>query len=340
LTQSAEAESQSPQRVADATAVALQESAMEAIEDLAEEATLSTDCLFKFAVLEEFGALPEVPKHQSIPHKDCPLLLAALRFALPKQALPALLWVPTPKAKKTQSDVLTMVDALLTRGPTPMKMRLRDLSAPLSSASKLLNSCCKMRLDFAAAALALWRTCGQPHYHAMRGLLAASDSKLRKTALLIAHLLEEIEALSGAPKESAHAELDLFREQLEKARESLANLEIDVHCALVRLCTEKNEHESTWQPTPESAETFAGQWLQHESTAPPQAEEQKALFSSCTNENNPWLWIRAKADWSRRGATTTPREKADLWLENAAIHDLFHCTMLEESAQQPTKNLP
>jgi hypothetical protein len=234
-----------------------------------------------------------------------------------------------------------MVDAMLSGAPTPIKMRLRDLSAPLSSASGLLNSCGEMRLDFAAAALALWRTCGQPHYHAMRGLLAAADSKLRKTALLIAHLLEEIEALSGAPKESARAELELFRNQLEKARESLANLEIDVHCALVRLCTDKNEteEEGAWQPTPGSAETFAGQWLEHESTAPPQAKEQKALLSRCTKENNPWLWMRAKVDWIRRGAPPAQVEKTDLWLENSALNDLLHCTMLEESVQQASKNL-
>jgi hypothetical protein len=341
LTQAAEAEALNAQRVADVTAVALQESAMTAIEQLAAEAMLSTDQLFQFAVIAEYGGPPKVPTHSDLAHKDCAILLAALRFALPKQPLPALLWVPNPKAIPSQSEVVERVDALLSGSADPLTMLLRDLAAPLDSASKLLDSCGEMRLDFSAAALALWRTCGQSHYHAMRGLLAAADTKLRKTALSISYLLEEIEALADAPKESAHAELEVFQKQLETDHLALGHLEVDVHAALVRLCTSENATPSPWQPQPGDSEALEKQWKNHESRASPKSEEQTALLAHCWKENNPWLCFRAEADWTRMGAPPdkTMEGQPHSWLKNKALTDLLRCTMLEEATHLDSENL-
>jgi hypothetical protein len=335
LAQGFESEVQNPQRVADATAVALQESARVAIESIDREAILSTNDLFKRAVLAEAGAIPPLAQHKSTPNKDCPLLLKALRFALPKKILPALIWIPDLRNDEAQSGVIAMVDTLLNRSPAPQEIRLRDLGSPINSAIKLRNACGKMRLDFAASALALWRTCGQDHYHATRALLAASDRKLRKNALDTTQIIEKIEALSGTSKDSAYADLNLYRKRLEDNRQALENLELDVHRSLVSLCTQIGSA-SPWNPTHGTATKMQQAWQVHESAILKDPETYSALVALCVASNNPWLGSRAQSDWGRRQSTLPAGTAAlpEAWLKDEVLKELQDCTMIETTAQR------
>ena len=341
LSQGFESEVQDPQRVADATAVALQESARVAIESIDAESMLCTNELFEFAILDEAGAIPKAPANEPVPNKDCSLLLRALRFALPKKALPALIWSADLKTEKTQDGIVAMVDTLLNSSSASQEIRLRDLGSPINSAIKLRNACGKMRLDFAASALALWRTCGREHYHSMRALLAVADEKLRKNALDTTDIIEKIEALAGTLKESAFIKLDLQRERLIRNRQTLENLELDVHKSLVRLCTQVKSA-SPWKPTHGAATKMREAWQIHESSDLEDRDAYPAFLSLFIEANNPWLGFRAHSDWKRRqpDLPTTSAVLPEAWLSDKVLKELQDCTMIETTDQHRSAKQP
>lgn len=341
LSQGFESEVQDPQRVADATAVALQESARVAIESIDRESMLCTNDLFEFAILEEAGAIPPVGANASTPKKDCSLLLNALRFALPKKALPALIWSADLKTEETQDGIVAMVDTLLNSSSASQEIRLRELGSPINSAIKLRNACGKMRLDFAASALALWRTCGREHYHSMRALLAIADKKLRNNALNTTDIIEKIEALAGTPRESAFTELDLHREQLVRNRQTLENLELDVHKSLVRLCTQVKSA-SPWKPTDGAAIKMREAWDIHESSGLADHDTYPAFLSLFIEANNPWLGFRAHSDWQRRQPVFSAASAVlpEVWLSDKILKEFHDCTMIETTDQHRSPKQP
>ena len=306
LVQTIEAQHTPRQQIADATAIALQESAFYAITELAtaSEEILTTDQLFRRAVAFEEGHFPD--PEESVPHakKACPLIGAALRYSIPPSNPAPILWSPAGETPPSDEDPrVAQVDALL-----KIQKPSVDLDAPRQNAQKLLHDCARLRLLLASAGLALWRTCGTGQAAALQQTLRSADRTLRRCALDIAQCIDRL----------AHASAENLRQihqQLVDGRTQIQTIEKETHNAMIRLCMSTPDLPT---PTLSFDDKALSKDLQTMLTSSPTATSTssipdcvlltKTYFSRdndpdrlefaalCKAENNPWLWIRTQIE--------------------------------------------
>ena len=117
----------------------------------------------------------------------------------------------------------------------------KSSNARQTNSRKVLRPCwraAERRLQYAAGALALWRTSGPSLFHAFRGLLKSADRRLRSSAIQISSDLDRLDTIESIGRAKP------VRDSLIRERERLSQIDADVLSALVRLCTPQVENKA------------------------------------------------------------------------------------------------
>jgi hypothetical protein len=310
------------------------------------ESLLSTNNLFSEAALRE-KELPSEPTNPPSLNDDCPLMQAALQFSIPLTGLPPILWPHTASTDSLNSPDTEHLDALLNEANVFSKSSNAGTNELQESASSLLESCCERRLQYAAGALALWRTSGPSLFHAFRGLLKSADRRLRSSAIQIASDLDRLDTVNSIDQARP------LRDSLLRERERLSQIDSDVLSALVRLCTPKvetkalepldtpydqrplaNAIKNTNNVSSQPHETLAcpallltQKWLHFEQGTP---DDDLAL--ACRHENNPWLWIRQALLTRSTREEQKDQEFLDHYRDDSVVASLWSACLSEQKA--------